>query len=74
MTLKIISAVLILFSVYIGISHGSRVFSKPTETYLDMMAKLGITDMVRIGIGVCSIAAAILILFPATFLWVTYPG
>ncbi|WP_442592215.1 hypothetical protein ACSBL2_13430 [Pedobacter sp. AW31-3R] len=67
MAIRIISAVLILFSVYIGISHGSRVFGKPTESYLEMMTRLGITDTLRIGIGVWSIASGILILFPPTF-------
>jgi hypothetical protein len=65
--MKIISGILILISVYIGISHGSRVFSKPTETYLQMMSQLGITNTTRILIGVWSIGAAILILFPKTF-------
>jgi len=67
MIIRIISGILILFSVYIGVSHGSRVFSKPTESYLEMMNKLGITDILRIAIGVWSIVSAVLILYPPTF-------
>lgn len=65
--MKIISGILILFSVYIGISHGMRVFTKPTEVYLNMMQELGINEQLRIAFGIWSITCALLILFPKTF-------
>ncbi len=64
---RIISGILILVSVYFGISHGSRVFSKPSEVYLQMMTSLGIGNSTRIIIGCWAIATALLILFPKTF-------
>jgi hypothetical protein len=67
MATRIISSILMLISVYVGISHGSRVFSRPTPVYIEMMEALGITNAMRIAIGVWSIMAAVLILFPKTF-------
>lgn len=67
MTLKIISVILLLTTVYFGVSHGSRVFQKPSEQYLEMMNSLGITSAMRIAFGVLSIGSALLILFPKTF-------
>ncbi|WP_130736519.1 hypothetical protein [Flavobacterium sp. J27] len=67
MTTKIISGILLIATVYIGFNHGSRVFQKPTEQYLEMMSALGITNSIRITIGVISILSASLILFPKTF-------
>ena len=67
MAARIISGLLILVSVYIGVSHGSRVFQKPSAEYLEMMTSLGITDTIRIMFGVCSILAAVLTLLPTTF-------
>lgn len=67
MTSRIISGLLILVSVYIGVSHGSRVFQKPSAEYSEMMTSLGITDTIRVIFGVCSILAAVLILLPKTF-------
>ncbi|SDG60187.1 hypothetical protein SAMN04487996_120106 [Dyadobacter soli] len=67
MTIKIISGILILVTVYFGITHGSRAFQKPSPQYLEMMTSLGITDTMRLVIGAVSIGSAILILFPQTF-------
>jgi hypothetical protein len=67
---KLISCILILSSAYIGITHGLRVFSKPTEIYIEMMSRLRISDTLRICMGLWSIGSAILILFPNTF----FPG
>lgn len=67
MVAGILSGLLILVSVYIGVSHGSRVFQKPSAEYLEMMASLGITDTIRTMFGICSIIAAVLILLPKTF-------
>jgi hypothetical protein len=67
MTAKIISGILILITTYFGLSHGSRVFRKPTEQYLQMMQALGITNPMRITFGMVSIGSALLILIPDTF-------
>ena len=67
MVLKIISGIFILLSVYIGLSHGSRVFQKPTVEYQEMMSSLGITNGIRLIFGISSILAALLILAPQTF-------
>ncbi len=67
MTTKIISGILLLITVYFGISHGSRVFQKPIMQYLEMMDLLGITNSLRIAFGILSIGSALLILFPKTF-------
>lgn len=65
--MKILSWTLIAISVYIGLSHGSRVFRKPSPAYSEMMMSLGISDGIGIAVGVWAIVAALLILFPATF-------
>ena len=67
MTTRIISGIVLLITVYIGISHGLRVFQKPSEQYLDMMNSLGITDTMRIVFGVLSFGSVLLILLPRTF-------
>lgn len=67
MTTRVISGILLLATVYVGFSHGYRVFQKPTEQYLEMMNTLGITNQMRIAIGVISILSTLLILFPRTF-------
>ena len=67
MTLKIISGLLMLVTVYFGITHGARVFQKPTPEYQQMMASLGITEPLRLLIGIVSIGSALLILLPQTF-------
>ncbi|MEH6680226.1 MAG: hypothetical protein V7724_06730 [Sediminicola sp.] len=61
------SGILLLATVYFGVSHGSRVFQKPTEQYLEMMDSLGISNTMRIAFGVLSIGSALLILLPKTF-------
>jgi hypothetical protein len=67
MTARIISGVLLLITAYFGFSHGSRVFQKPSQQYLEMMQALGITNPMRIAFGIISIVSALLILFPKTF-------
>lgn len=67
MATKIISGILLIATVFIGFSHGSRVFQKPNEQYLEMMTTLGITNSLRITFGVVSIFSAFLIIFPKTF-------
>jgi len=65
--MKMLSGVLILISLYLGISHGSRAFRKPSEEYIRMMSALGITDAMRMMFGLWAITTAILILFPGSF-------
>ena len=67
MVARIISGLLILATVYFGLSHGSRAFRKPSVEYSEMMTSLGITDTVRTTIGIWAILSAVLILFPKTF-------
>jgi hypothetical protein len=67
MTIKIISGLLILITVYFGITHGSRALSKASPAYAEMMTLLGVTNNTRIVIGIWSVLSAILILFPQTF-------
>jgi hypothetical protein len=65
--MKVISGLLILISLYLGVSHGSRAFTKPSEEYIHMMSALGITDKARTVFGLWAITAAILILLLRTF-------
>ncbi|MPS75003.1 MAG: hypothetical protein E2590_17890 [Chryseobacterium sp.] len=67
LTIRIISGMLLLLTTYFGISHGSRVFQEPSQQYMEMMNSLGITNTLRILIGILSISFAILILFQSTF-------
>ncbi len=67
MAVKIISGILLLVTVYFGITHGARAFQKPTEQYLEMMTSLSITNTLQTVIGILSIGSALLILFPSTF-------
>ena len=67
--MKILSGALILISLYLGISHGSRAWKKPSEEYIRMTSDLGITDGMRMVFGLWAITAAILILLPRTFFW-----
>ncbi|QJD97341.1 hypothetical protein HH214_16440 [Mucilaginibacter robiniae] len=67
--MKILSGLLIAISLYFGIVHGSRAFSKPSLAYAEMMSSLGIPDPVRFVFGIWAIVAALLILFPDTFFW-----
>ena len=67
LTIRIISGMLLLLTTYFGISHGSRVFQEPSQQYMEMMNSLGITNTLRILIGILSISFAILILFLSIF-------
>lgn len=68
MTVKILSGVLILLSVYIGFSHGiGTLRNNASVDELKMMSELGITETMRQGIAIVSILLAVFILFPKTF-------
>lgn len=74
MTARIISGILLVVTVYFGLSHGSRVFQKPSAQYLEMMQSLGITSPMRIAFGVVSIFSTLLIPFPRHFSWAIRSG
>ncbi|SDD31937.1 hypothetical protein SAMN04487894_10813 [Niabella drilacis] len=66
--LKIINTVLILTAVLMGIKQGLAMLNAKTEM-LELFAKGGLgTAGVKIN-GAITILAALLILFPKTFLW-----
>ncbi len=67
MRARIISGLLILITVFFGVSHGSRAFQKPSLEYLEIMKSIGITQTTRIIIGCWAILSSVLILFPKTF-------
>lgn len=67
--MKIISGLLLLVSVYLSVRHGwagiTRSF-KPAEA--QMLASLGFTQPLLYVVSVVSLASALLLLFPPTFL------
>lgn len=66
--LKILSSVLILFSVYMGIKHGwGMVTAKPAM--LEMFGKWNVGRNGVVILGGVGLIATLLILFPPTFLW-----
>ena len=68
-TSKIVSSILMCTSLYIGISHGLRVFKSPTASYIEMMNTLGITNGIRLAFGITSIISVVLIVLPKTFFY-----
>ncbi len=68
--MKILSAILILLSIFIGFAHGlGTLMNSPSPESLKMMAEVGITEPVRKLLGVLSLTTALLVLFPKTFLF-----
>ncbi len=68
MVLKIINAVLILVAVFMGLKQGYAMFSGKPEM-LDMFGKWGFNKSGVMINGVVTMIAALLILFPKTFVW-----
>lgn len=68
MILKIINAVLILVAVSMGFKQGYAMFSAKPEM-MEMFGKWGFGKTGLMINGVITILAAILILFPKTFVW-----
>ncbi|SJZ96875.1 DoxX-like family protein [Chitinophaga eiseniae] len=68
MVLKIINAILILVAVFMGLKQGYAMFSGKPEM-LDMFGKWGIGKTGVMINGIVTILAAVLILFPKTFVW-----
>lgn len=72
MILKIISGVLILFASFMGIRHGIAVWNiKPGDIgpIAELYKKINFLPFAIKAVAVCTILAAIMILFPQTFLW-----
>lgn len=68
MILKIINAVLILVAVFMGFKQGWAMFSGKPEM-LEMFSKWNFSKQAVMINGAVTILAAILILFPKTFVW-----
>lgn len=68
MVLKIINAVLILIAVFMGFKQGYAMFSGKPEM-LEMFGKWGLGKTGVVVNGIITILAAVLILFPRTFVW-----
>jgi hypothetical protein len=68
MTLKIINTILILFAVYMGVKHGWNMLMAKPEM-LAMFGKWNFSKQAIIINGAITVTAAILILFPRTFVW-----
>lgn len=68
MILKIINSILILGAVFMGLKQGYAMFSGKTE----MMEMFGKWCLTKTGLainGLVTMLAALLILFPKTFMW-----
>jgi len=71
MIIKLISAILILFTAFMGVKHGWQGLTvKPGEAgpEIDLFKKIDLSPEVAKGIAVLSILGALLILVPQTFL------
>lgn len=68
MILKLINAALIIFAVFMGFKQGYAMFSGKPEM-LAMFSKWGFNKTAVMVNGIVTILAALLILFPKTFLW-----
>lgn len=68
MILKIINAVLILVAIFMGFKQGWAMFSGKPEM-LEMFSKWNFSKQAVMINGAVTILAAILILFPKTFVW-----
>lgn len=68
MVLKIINGILILIAVFMGLKQGWAMTSGKPEM-LDMFGKWGFNKAGVMINGMVTIASALLILFPKTFIW-----
>ncbi len=68
MILRIINSILILAAVFMGIKQGYAMVSGKQEM-LDMFSKWGFNKTALAVNGAVTIIAAIMILFPKTFVW-----
>ena len=68
MILKIINALLILVAVFMGLKQGYAMFSGKPEM-LEMFSKWNFSKTAVMINGAITMMAAVLILFPKTFVW-----
>lgn len=68
MILKLINSVLILVAVFMGFKQGYAMFSGKPEM-LEMFSKWNFSKTAVMINGVVTMIAALLILFPKTFVW-----
>ncbi|MDR2235216.1 MAG: DoxX family protein [Chryseobacterium sp.] len=68
MILKIINGILILGAVFMGLKQGTAMVMGKTEM-MEMFGKWGFTKIGLMINGIVTILAAVLILFPKTFIW-----
>jgi len=64
--LKLVNAVLVLFSLFMGVKHGIGMVTAKTEM-LTMFAKWDIGKSGVVALGVVGIGASLMTLFPKTF-------
>ncbi|WP_346320737.1 DoxX family protein [Chitinophaga sp. YIM B06452] len=68
MLIRILSAILILVAVFMGFKQGYAMFSGKAEM-MNMFGKWGFGKTAVMINGLVTLLAALLILFPRTFLW-----
>lgn len=68
MTIKIINSILILVAVFMGLKQGYAMLSNKTEM-LEMFDKWNFSKTAVMINGIVTIIAALLILYPKTFVW-----
>lgn len=68
MLIRILSAILILVAVFMGFKQGYAMFSGKAEM-MNMFGKWGFGRTALMINGLVTLLAALLILFPRTFLW-----
>jgi hypothetical protein len=68
MTIKIINSILILVTVFMGLKQGWAMFSGKAEM-LEMFGKWNFSKTAVMANGAVTIIAAVMILFPKTFVW-----
>lgn len=68
MILKVLNSLLILGAVYMGFKQGYAMFSGKAEM-MEMFSKWGFTKTTVMINGAVTILAALMIVFPKTFVW-----
>ena len=68
MIIRIINSILILFAVYMGVKQGYAMIAGKPEM-MEMFGKWGFNKTALTINGSITIIAALLILFPKTFVW-----
>lgn len=68
MIAKVISGILILVTLYMGVKQGWPMITGGSEM-LDMLSSWGIGETIAMVMGLLTLGAAILVLFPQTFFY-----